>query len=265
MISQQGTPSIANMADKVPAKTTSDTPSKTLDENPIQYATSEPGVMTTEPHDKEYMELTLRTGKHSSVVQKLLRQRIEQRAREFPRWPADSSSGVRLMWIESRFWYDRERLSPDFDDDWRSYRAKYLHSLELDPREPVHVPEYETELLNPIRRFYMRGGDWIENNIVRKFTQDKYKSALYRVLFTRSVMIYLGLMGGYYWFRYTNRKWDVNSGPVLWASAPILYPNHPKYPFQDYKTEPWHHWDVGFSKRTIFKDLNNYKDNTTIL
>lgn len=236
-----------------------------LDKNPIKYATHEPGVMTTDPHDKPYMEMTLRAGKHSERVQKLLRQRIETRAKEFPRWPGNVSSGVRAVWIESRFWYDRERLGPDFDEDWRSYRARYLHSLELDPREPVHVPEYETELLNPIRRFYMKGGDWIENKICRLFTDNKYKSSYYRVCITRSFMLYVGLVGLYYYNRFHHRQWEQPQGLGLLVSAPIMYPNHPKYPFEDPRTEQCHHLNMGFVSRSIFKDLRDYQDNSVVL
>lgn len=255
---------------KVPATTQSNSQAISgehdLDKNPIQYATHEPGKTTTEPHDKAYMEMTLRASdKHSPLIQKLMRQRIELRAKEFPRWPGESSSGVRIMWIESRFWYDRERLSPDFDSDWRSYRAKYLQSLELDPREPVHVPEYEMEMINPIRRFYMRGGDWLENNVIRKFTSDKFKSAMYRVVFTRAIMLYFAAMGGYYWIRYTNKKWEHDSGPAISVSRPIIYPGDPRFPFKDYRTSPTHHHDMGFTRRTIYKDLSQFEDTTAIL
>lgn len=231
-----------------------------LDKNPIKFATSEPGKFITDAHDKEYMEMTLRGGQHSDRVKKLLRQRIEMRAKEFPRWPADYYGGVRVMWIESRFWYDRERLLPDFDDDWRMYRAKYLHSLELDPREPVHVPEYERELINPIRRLYMRVGDVIENGIFRRFTNDKWASSAYRAGFTRIFMAYLGCMAGYYYLRYHSNMWTHRGGLKIFISQPIMYENHPKFPFQDFRTEPANHWDLGFSRREFYKDLRDFED-----
>lgn len=237
-----------------------------LDKNPIKYATHEKGKFELEPHDKPYMELTLRSGEHGEIAQKILRQRIEQRAKEFPRWPGDSGSGVRVLWIESRFWYDRERLGPDFDQDWREYRAKYIHSLNLDPREPVHVPEYEKALINPIRRFYMKGGDWLENNIIKKFARDRYYSSFYRVQITRGIMAYFAAVGIYYWLRYTNKKWDSwFNGPMLFVSSPRMFPGHPKYPFENFRTEPGHHADNGFTRRNIYKDLRDYEDRTVIL
>lgn len=235
-----------------------------LDKNPIKFRQHD-GELSTEAHDKEYMELTLRSGKHSELVQKLLRQRIELRAKEFPRWPADASGGVRSMWIESRFWYDRERLGPDFDQDWREYRAKYLHSLELDPREPVHNAEYERELINPIRRFYMKGGDWLENKVIKRFTSDSWQSAKYRVQITRGIMLYFLAAAGYYYIRYSYRQWDVNSGPRLTISAPTVYAYDPRYPFQSYKTEPGHHGDLGFNRRKIYRDLRDFEDRTVVL
>lgn len=235
-----------------------------IEKNPIKYGQYD-GQLSTEAHDKDYMELTLRTGKHSELVQKLLRQRIEMRAKEFPRWPAEAVGGVRNVWIESRFWYDRERLGPDFDQDWREYRAKYLHSLHLDPREPVHNPEYERELINPIRRFYMKGGDLLEDKVIKRFTSDRWQSARYRVMITRSIMAYFVIAAGYYWIKYTYRQWDVNSGPRLTVSGPKIYPYHPRYPFRDYKTEPGHHADMGFNRRKIYKDLRDFEDRTVVL
>lgn len=250
----------------VPEKTANKSVSGTdsLDTDPIKYRQHD-GTLSENAHDKDYMELTLRSGKHSDLVKRLLRQRIEQRAQEFPRWPASMSGGVRAMWIESRFWYDRERLLPDFTEDWRQYRVKYLKSLELDPREPVHVPEYERMLINPIRRFYMKGGDFLEEKIFMKFTNEKLKATLYRVWFTRSLLCYLGALGAYYWIRYNHRKWEKTSGILLHVSAPIMYADHPDYPFKDYRTEPAHHYDNGFLRRNVYKDLRDYEDRTKVL
>lgn len=236
-----------------------------IDKNPIKYATHEPGKFTLEPHDKPYMELTLRNGKHSELVQRLLRQRIENRAKEFPRWPSEQACGVRTMWIESRFWYDRERLSPDFDDDWRKYRARYLHSLELDPREPVHVPEYERSLIHPMRRFTMKGGDIVESFFSKVLGYDKYHSAAWRVVVTRSFMAYLGCIGFYYMLRYTYSKWDTKDGPVLMASQPVVYPGDPRWPYVDPKKLPTDHDSSGFADRTIFRDLRDFEDQTAVI
>lgn len=236
-----------------------------LDKNPIKYANSD-GTLSEDAHDKEYMELTLRSGRHSELVQKLLRQRIEARAKEFPRWPAEQTSGARLMWIESRFWHDRERLGPDFDDDWRNYRAKYLNSLELDPREPLRIQAYDHALINPIRRFYMKGGDFIEDKIIRKFfTQNKYKSSLYRVTATRLFALYVVSIGAYYYFRFCESKWNIRNGHYSMVSHPIVLPSNKNFPFKDYKTEPCHYWDKGFTRRTIFKNLSDFEDNTALL
>lgn len=237
-----------------------------LDKNPIKYATHEPGVMTTEAHDKDYMELTLRSGKHSPLAHKILRQRIELRAKEFPRWPADLRAGVRAVWAESRFWYDRERLGPDFDHDWRSYRARYLKSLELDPREPVLVPEYEKLMLNPIRRFYMKGGDLLEYKILRRFSDDKWRTAAWRVGITRFFMSWLFCMGCYYYTQYHPKDWDLSQGWKLFRSRPIIHPGHPKYPYQDYRIEPSDHdYARNFPLRTIYKDLRDYDDISVVL
>lgn len=235
-----------------------------LDKNPIKFKTWD-GQLTTEAHDKNYMEIALRSGNHSDLVKRILRQRIEARAKDFPRWPADVAAGARSIWVESRFWYDRERLSPDFDEDWRTYRAKYLHSLELDPREPVRVPEYETELINPIRRLYMKPGDWLQEKVLSKFARDREYASLYRITITRGIMIWMAGIGLYYWLKYNSMNWMERFRPRHAVSRPVISSTHPKYPFKDYRTEPAHHADYGFSRRTIFKDLRDYEDMSVVL
>lgn len=235
-----------------------------LDTRPVEFRTWD-GKLSTEAHDKAYMELALRAGNHSDLVKRILRQRIEARAKDFPRWPAEMSAGVRTVWIESRFWYDRERLSADFDEDWRSYRAQYLHSLELDPREPVHVPEYELELINPIRRFTMIPGDWLENKILKKIAPDEKHSAVWRLSITRGLMIWAASIGVYYWYKYNMMNWTERAKPRVSITRPLIYPSHPQFPFKDYRTEPAHHADYGFARRTIFKDLRDWEDTTIVL
>lgn len=231
---------------------------------PIKYAQSD-GSLANHAHDKDYMELTLKSGNHSDLVKKILRQRIEKRAKEFPRWPGSLTGGVRALWIESRFWYDRERLLPDFDEDWRKYRAKYLHSLELDPREPVHVPEYEKMLINPIRRLYMKPGDWVEAGIKKVFKTDRWQSSLYRVVVTRHFLIYLSCLAGYAYVRYFHSQWETFGGPIISRTAPIYYADHPNYPFQDYRKEAHDHHDENFSRRKIYRDLRDFEDTTVTL
>lgn len=232
---------------------------KKVEENELMFGTHEPGVFVTEAHDKDYMEMTLKGANHSPLVQKILKQRIAARAKEFPRWPSSQSGGVRVMWIESRFFYDRERLGSDFDDDWRDYRVKYLKSLELDPREPVHVPEFERNVLNPIRRFYMKGGDVLESALKKVFKLDHYRSQCYRVVTTRLFMGYLGVCAAYYICRYTHRKWYNRDGPLLLTSKPIVYPDDPRWPYESpfKKQSDWN--KRGFDRRTIFEDLSDFK------
>lgn len=232
---------------------------KKVEHNEIKYATHEPGVYVTEPHDKEYMEMSLKGGNHSPLVQKILRQRIEARAKEFPRWPSSQSGGVRIMWLESRFWYDRERLGPDFDDDWRAYRVKYLKSLELDPREPVHVPEYELDCINPIRRFYQKGGDLIESGLKKVFKLNHYESQTYRITISRLFMAYLGMCSLYYFTRYTHRRWFDRDGPVIWQTKPVVYPDDPRWPYEEPHKKPSDWNSRGFERRTIFEDLDQFK------
>lgn len=236
-----------------------------LEKNPIKYATST-GELVDDAHDKEYMEMTLKSGNHSEVAQRILRQRIEARAKEFPRWPAEETTGARLMWIESRFCYDRERLGPDFDDDWRNYRAKYIHSLELDPREPLRVTAHDHELINPIRRFYMKAGDFLEHKIIGKFfTSNKLKAQMWRGNAARLFQVYMIGLAGVYWFTYCQNTWFRKDGLYFMSSKPRIFPNHPDFPFKDFRTEPSQHFQQGFDKRTVYKNLDDFEDTTVVL
>lgn len=105
------------------------TPYVSLKEKPVQYATAEPGVFTLEPHDKKYLEAVIEKSNHSDFMKKILRERLEQRAKEFPRWPGNMNMNTRAMFIEGPFSYDRNRLGPYFTDEDRAWRAKYLKSL----------------------------------------------------------------------------------------------------------------------------------------
>jgi hypothetical protein len=49
---------------------------------------------------------------------------------------------------------ERDRLPFKMTDEDRLRRKKWIESQVLSPREPVRVPELETILFNPIRRFY---------------------------------------------------------------------------------------------------------------
>lgn len=228
-------------------------------EQPIKYAQVD-GTLAETAHDKAYMELTLNSGNHSDLVKKILRQRIEKRAQEYPRWPASETGGVRALWIESRFWYDRERFLPDFDDDWRKYRARYLHSLNLDPREPVHVPEFERMMIHPIRRLYMKPGDWIESGLKKVFKMNRWESANYRVVITRHFLMYLGFIGIYYYYTWHHSTWMGRAGWEFMFAAPEVTKGHPKFPFKNFRTESFHHYDEEFSRRNIYRDLRDYED-----
>jgi len=235
-----------------------------LDKNPIKFRQWD-GSLSEQAHDKDYMELVLRSGKHSDLVQKLLRLKIEKRAQEFPRWPANNAGGVRVLWIESRYWYERERLAPHFDDDWRKYRSMYLHSLELDPGEPMRNADYERYMINPIKRFYQKPGDWLEEKIIPMFTNDKYRAHGIRKCITWPLMG-LGLLSiAYYRFRYTERNWEIRNGTNYMVGKRKVYPGDPAWGKPDPRTSPWHFSDNGFLTRTIYEDLRDYEDCTVTI
>ena len=237
-----------------------------LDKNPVLYKQGD-GSMSPKAHDKDYMELVLRSGNHSDLVQKILRQKIEARAQDWPRWPADQAGGVRVMWIESRYWYDRERLADHFDDDWRRYRSRYLTSLELHPNEPDYYNvEYHNDMINPIRRAYMKGGDWFEKHFIRRFTNDRFKASFWRSSLIRPWFAYFLAAAFYYRLKYCRQTWEVEHGQQLLLGKQSYYPQMLEdWPPKETRTNPWHFYEEGFLSRNFRKDLRDHPDDTVIL
>lgn len=64
--------------------------------------------------------------------------------------------------IAGRYTSERERLAGMTDAE-RAWRAQWLKDQVLSHREPVHVPELEQELVNPIRRFYRAPLNMVES------------------------------------------------------------------------------------------------------
>lgn len=63
------------------------------------------------------------------------------------------TGGVKPIPIQGRLGIEKERLKGMTDAE-RKLRAQWVRDQQLAPHEPVHVPEIEAELMNPIRRFY---------------------------------------------------------------------------------------------------------------
>lgn len=71
------------------------------------------------------------------------------------------AGGVKPFPIAGRYVSERERLAGMTDGE-RAWRAQWLKDQILSKHEPVHVPELERELMNPIRRFYRYPLDCVE-------------------------------------------------------------------------------------------------------
>lgn len=73
-----------------------------------------------------------------------------------------STGGVEPMGIAGRMVRERERLL-GMSKEERAWRAQWVKDQHLAPNEPVHVPEYWRERINPIRRFYRAPLDGLYN------------------------------------------------------------------------------------------------------
>lgn len=73
-----------------------------------------------------------------------------------------STGGVEPMGIAGRMVRERERLL-GMSTEERAWRAQWVKDQHLAPNEPVHVPEYWKERINPIRRFYRAPLDGLYN------------------------------------------------------------------------------------------------------
>ena len=98
------------------------------------------------------------------------------------------------------FPHERQRLPFKMSDEDRLRRKKFLQSQELTDREPVHVPELERMLYNPIRRFYRWPADKFFNYMGPIIGEQKAKVG--RILIPKLLLGYVGACVLWYQFKY---------------------------------------------------------------
>lgn len=71
------------------------------------------------------------------------------------------------MSIVGRFANERERLGPEFTDAERKWRIKWFRDQHLHHSEPLQVPKLYHALRNPLRRWYQRPLNHLEQKVLR--------------------------------------------------------------------------------------------------
>ncbi|XP_054162118.1 uncharacterized protein LOC128960072 [Oppia nitens] len=181
---------------------------------------------------------------------------------ENPRYPMHPTSGVMPMSIVGRFKHERERLGPDFDNVQREWRIKTIHDRHLHPSEPFEVKQLYNEYHNPIRRFYRwpldQFEDWLRRSgIFEKFIPGENQNwpKITRQLMGGGFLIYLSVLGVWYYMKYNREHWEKYRGPQISFYRETIFPGDPRFPAKDIRTESWQHYDKGFHNRKVF--LNN--------
>ena len=106
--------------------------------------------LTKEPLNDDKIKATAKTNL-AKERSRLMTQEAEwsQQPTEFDRYPAHEKP----FSIEP-FPHERQRLPFKMTDEDRMRRKLWVQSQELSEREPIHVPELERMIFNPIRRLY---------------------------------------------------------------------------------------------------------------
>ena len=201
--------------------------------------------------------------KTSSVdVEKISARAAAAKAREYPNFPSSSTGGVMPMSIRSRFEHERQRLSEDFTDKWRKWRAQWVKDQTLHPSEPIHVEALERELYNPIRRAYRAPWNWFERKLTNYVSH--HRANVIRRTITYGIGVYGITFWLYYMAKYKQRTWEDGSRsawPMLIFAREKVLPGDPAYPSVGYKFKKQEFADLGFSERKAlrFKEPNENK------
>lgn len=119
------------------------------------------------------------------------------------------------------------------------------------------MPEYEIELINPLRRFYMKPLDWVENNIIRKYINSHpVESAVHRSNISKLFIMWMVGATWWYYIQYNHNTWESNDGIKVAIACPRAWPGDPRYPIE-YTRSRGEHADFSFSKRKVYLDLDS--------
>uniref|UniRef100_A0A1B6L853 Uncharacterized protein n=1 Tax=Graphocephala atropunctata TaxID=36148 RepID=A0A1B6L853_9HEMI len=150
------------------------------------------------------------------------------------------TGGIKPFPIQGRLDRERARLAgPGMTAAERKMRAQWIRDQMLSHHEPVHVPEIETELRNPIRRLYRKPLDLAFKAL--EPTLGSYTSAV-RLFAGKFVIAWFGVYAAIYYAKYNKNDWTRTTGWRLTSSRSTCVPGEVGYPKavhmkpQDYNT-----------------------------
>jgi NADH dehydrogenase (ubiquinone) 1 beta subcomplex subunit 6 len=187
-------------------------------------------------------------GKQSKEVSKILARASMAKMSEYPKWPASETGGVMPMNIEGRFANERARLGPDFTDAERQWRIKWIKDQVLHPSEPRHVPELYIEYNNPIRRFYQKPLNWVEQNVFRPRMGAEGAWTARKLMATAGI-VYMFSLYSWYYLKYNQSGWEKMYGFNVTTNRRGVYPGDPAYPSGHPRPNHDDYADKGFKSR----------------
>ncbi|XP_053203256.1 uncharacterized protein LOC128387958 [Panonychus citri] len=181
------------------------------------------------------------------------------KSREYPNFPQSYSGGNMPMSIQSKFQWERQRLSEDFNQKWRNWRAQWIKDQTLHPAEPLHVKALEHEFYNPIRRAMRVPLNLFELQVAK--ITGPARANIIRRCTAVGIATYVTGLWLYYLFKYRQRTWEDSSRsgwPMIWTARERVLPGDPAYPNVGIKFEKQEFADLGFSSRKVllFKEPN---------
>lgn len=141
---------------------------------------------------------------------------------------ASPTGGVKPFSIETELYRERERLRGMTDEE-RSWRAKWIKDQVLSPCEPVHVPELERELRNPIKRLYRKPLDLVYK--ILKPAMGANAAFYVRYITGKFLMGMAFAYGATYYFKYNANDWTRKGGWRVVRNRCAVVPGDPEFPF----------------------------------
>uniref|UniRef100_A0A0A9ZHC0 NADH dehydrogenase [ubiquinone] 1 beta subcomplex subunit 6 n=1 Tax=Lygus hesperus TaxID=30085 RepID=A0A0A9ZHC0_LYGHE len=163
---------------------------------------------------------------------------------------ASTTGGVKAFSIQGRLCRERERLhGSGMTPAERAWRAQWIKDQRLAPHEPVHVPEIQNHLVNPIRRFYRAPMDKFEKLLVPHLGVGGATMVRYM---TAKVAIIIGAVYvGAYYFKYNANDWTRKGGWRVVPNRKSVVPGDPGYPYKPEKLVGSDYADRGFKNSPI--------------
>ncbi|XP_003747372.1 uncharacterized protein LOC100899437 [Galendromus occidentalis] len=170
-----------------------------------------------------------------------------------PEFPHSHTGGVRPMKIEGRFSNPRARMSADFTDADRAWRAQFLKDQILAHDEPRNVPELYYATKNVIRRFYRAPFDMFERMIIPRVGTEN--AALLRRIIPKTLLGYTLLVWGTYWVKYNGNDWTRRGSWTFKTGDGVCLPCHEGYPRKRPEMKPSDYDSLYFKDRKVLLDL----------